>query len=99
MEKNKSLRGKELDIYFLNYDSRVKVGNLILKDQVLSTEADCIDFLQKTIKNPTKGNYSVNLDKNLFASFQIETNKIMNLNRRSISTGAILPCWNHFDAS
>jgi hypothetical protein len=97
MKNVHSIIGKELEIFLLKFDNRIKVGALTLKEQDLKSEADCVLALQKAIKNADVGQYSVHLERDLFASFNIEVDKIRNLHQRSLSTGAVMPCWNFFE--
>lgn len=96
MEKNISIIGEELGVFYNKFDKLVKVGMLKLNKENLSSEINCIDALQKVIKKPVKGSYSVHLDQGLFASFGIEVDTINKLHRRSENTGVILPCWRYF---
>lgn len=96
MDSNKSLVGKGLEIFYLKLDNKVKVGSLILENENLDSEANCIRVLQKAMESSEAGPYAVHLDHALFASFHVESNKINSLHRRSLSTGAVLPCWSYF---
>lgn len=97
MKNNISMMGEELDIFYNKFDKLTRVGTLILNENDLASEIDCINALQKAIKKPVSGRYSVNFNEGLFACFNIEVDKISKLHRRSIDTGVIMPCWNYFE--
>ena len=97
MKDNISTVGEQLDVFYNKFDTLIKVGALKLSDRDLKSESNCIDALQKALKTPVKGSYSVLLDNSLFAAFNIEVDKISKLHKRSESTGVLLTCWNYFE--
>lgn len=99
MGNNISIVGEDLDVFYNKFDTLIKVGALKLSEKDLKSESNCIDALQRAIKKPVRGTYSVHLDEGLFASFDIEVDKISKLHKRSAGTGVLMPCWNYFEWS
>jgi hypothetical protein len=97
MKNNISIIGEELAVFYNKFDTLIKVGALKLSEKDLLSEMTCIDALQKAIKKPVKGAYSVHHDEGLFASFNIEVDKINSLHKRSEFTGVVMPCWQYFE--
>lgn len=97
MKNNNSIIKNELEIFYTKFDKSVKVGTLKLNEKDLQSEASCIAAIQKAIKDPLKGSYTIRMNQGLFASFDIEVDKINKLHKRSENTGVVMPCWNYFE--
>ncbi len=95
--KNISVIGKKLDIFFSKFDFQDKVGSIKLSEKDLESKADFIKALQKVTNNLDNGTYTIHHTNELFARFNIVNNQVVGLHKYSENTGIIMPCWNYFE--
>ncbi len=92
---NISVIRKRFNIFSNKPDSQIKVGTIKLDNTELNSEVDFISALQKAITNMDNGTYAIHHNNSLFARFDVKNRKI-ELHKRSLNTGILMPCWNYF---
>ena len=94
--KNISVIGKKLDIFFSKYDNPIKVGAIILNEKDLKSKTNFIEALQKIITELDNRTYTIHHNEGLFARFDIEKKQVTKLHKWSKNTDILMPCWNYF---
>jgi hypothetical protein len=93
--KNTSIIGKRLNVFHNKNDRLTKVGSMVLTESSLSSPTAYIKSIQDAIQSKVSGYYSVHMDNKLFSMFDIDADKNTNMHRRSLNTGALMPCWEY----